>query len=82
MYEVNYYINNRRYRWDYIFSTLWGASYKATCIFEEHGFPVDIVDNTTGEVLVVLDSVGVYIAPTVEKKNICSRLENFSQINP
>lgn len=81
MYEVYYYINNRAHRWEYIFSSFWGASYKATCIFDEHGFPVDIIDSTTGEVLTIIDNDGVYIAPTVDKITLCRRLEELSSKN-
>ena len=82
MFEVYYYIDKMPHRYDYVFSTLFGATYKACSIFEEHGFPVDIMDNTTGEILVIIEPNNLYIAPTVNKIELSGRIDKLFSENP
>lgn len=62
MYEVNYYINRLPHRYDFNFNSLWGATFKARAIFEEFGLATDVMDNNTGEILVIFEPNNIWIS--------------------
>lgn len=53
MYQVTYYMGKNPYHYNYLFKSLWAATFKARAIFEEHGFSTDVMNITTGEVLAI-----------------------------
>lgn len=55
MYYVYYYINSKRFRYEFEFQSLWAAIFKARAIFEEHGLAADVMNSKTGEILAIFD---------------------------
>ena len=51
MYQLNYY-DNKPVIFNYCFRSLWAAVFKARAITESYGFPTDVLDMTTGAVMV------------------------------
>lgn len=50
MYQINYY-NGRPVIFNYCFRSLWAAVFKARAITESYGFPTDVLDMSTGAVM-------------------------------
>jgi hypothetical protein len=51
MYQINYY-NDKPVIFNYCFHSLWVAVFKARAITESYGFPTDVLDMSTGAVMV------------------------------
>jgi len=51
MYQINYY-NDKPVIFDYCFRSLWAAVFKARAITESYGFPTDVLDISTGAIMV------------------------------
>ena len=51
MYQINYY-NGKPVIFDYCFQSLWAATFKARAITESHGFPTEVMESTTGAIMV------------------------------
>ena len=62
MYTVYYYMNKQPHRYTFVFETLWGAIFKARCLFEEHGFPTDVMRDGTGEIVAIFEPGNNWIA--------------------
>lgn len=52
MYVVHYYLGGKFKTYNYKFTTIWGATFKARSIYEEYGIATDVMNDATGEVLV------------------------------
>ena len=52
MYHVTYWQNNKPTTYGYFFQSLWAAVFKARAITESYGLPTDVIDSTTGAVMV------------------------------
>lgn len=66
MYQVCYYINKQPHKYGYLFNTIWGATFKARTIFEEHGFATDVMNTHTGEILVIFEPGNTYVDADLE----------------
>ena len=51
MYQINYY-NGKPVIFNYCFQSLWAAVFKARAITESHGFPTEVMESTTGAIMV------------------------------
>ncbi len=61
MYTINYNLDHEHWhKYDVSFNTLWGVVFKARAICEEYWADVDVMDNTTGVVLVSFNRAGGY----------------------
>lgn len=61
MYSINYNLNNGHWeKYDFCFNTLWGATFTARAISIQHWADVDVIDMTTGVVLVSFNRAGGY----------------------
>lgn len=59
MYSINYSLDNEHWKkYDFCFNTIWGATFKARAISIQHWANVDVIDMTTGVVLVSFNRVG------------------------
>lgn len=52
MYHLTYWQNNKPTTYGYFFQSLWAAIFKARAITESYGFPTDVLDASTGAVMV------------------------------
>ena len=52
MYHITYWRNNTPTPYDYLFQSLWAAVFKARAITESYGFPTDVMESTTGAIMV------------------------------
>ena len=57
-YQIHYYIDREPYRYDFIFNSLWAATFKARAIMECHGVAADVMDCETGEILAIFEPNG------------------------
>lgn len=55
MYQINYY-NDKPAIFNYCFRSLWAAVFKARAITESYSFPTDVIDMSTGAVMVRFES--------------------------
>ena len=59
MYLINYSLDHEHWKeYDFYFDTLWGVVFKARAISIQHWADVDVIDNTTGVVLVSFNRTG------------------------
>lgn len=59
MYNINYSLDNEQWKkYDFCFNTIWGATFKARAISIQHWANVDVIDNSTGVVLVSFNRAG------------------------
>lgn len=66
MYQVTYYIDKQPHPYGFIFNSLWGATFKARAIFEQHGLATDIMNTTTGEILAIFEPGKTWVDPDLE----------------
>ena len=60
MYIINYRLDNNKNweKFNFHFSSLWAAVFKARAICEEHWADADVIDGNTGAVLVSFNRAG------------------------
>ncbi len=59
MYLINYSLDHEHWKkYDFYFDSLWGVVFKARAISIQHWADVDVIDNTTGVVLVSFNRMG------------------------
>ncbi len=66
MYQVTYYIDKQPHPYGFIFNSLWGATFKARAIFEQHGLATDIMNTMTGEIIAIFEPGNTWVDPDLE----------------
>ena len=66
MYQVTYYIDKQPHPYGFIFNSLWGATFKARAIFEQHGLATDVMNTMTGEIIAIFEPGNTWVDPDLE----------------
>ena len=65
-YSVCYYMNKIPKRYDFIFTTAFGAIFTARSIFERFGLATDVMDNHTGEIIAIFEPDNIYVSSEID----------------
>lgn len=78
MYHIYYYLNGRRLRYEWDFSSLWAAVFKARALYEIHGVDTEVISKLDGEIMAYFSYVKTYASdacPIVVQKLVYTPLE-------